>query len=528
MRSFFSYGPVDCEEHFCVSRKELKEKCIKQLVGKPGKRGHYFTVWAPRQTGKTWLMREVKKEIERRYGDKFICGFMSMQGVVMKDDDEPEEFLKRVPLLFKETFKIKLNSVVSWEELKDVFSSDSNIFSGPIILFIDEFDSLPSKVIDYLVSLFRDIYLKRESYLLHGLALIGVRAVLGVDSERGSPFNIQRSLHVENFTHDEVVELYNQYIDESGQEIEEQVIDKVYEVTSGQPGLVCWFGELLTEKYNPGKDKIIDLDVWRRVYAAAMRIEWNNTLLNLIKKAKGQYFNKVLEVFSKSDIEFNLRADWCSYLYLNGIIGYDEGVDKKGDIIYICKFSSPFIQDTLFHAFSLEFCGDETPIYALRLGDDLSDVFEDRINLRSLIEKYKDYLKRLQNKGISPFEHIPRRSDLNIYEAGGHFHLYHWLMNAIGRICWITPEFPTGNGRVDIHIKCEDKEAVIEIKSFRDMAALKQAKIQASKYGAKLGLKEILLVVFVYGVAEEEAEILRDDKEIEGVRVMVEPLVFGV
>jgi hypothetical protein len=60
------------------------------------------------------------------------------------------------------------------------------------------------------------------------------------------------------------------------------------------------------------------------------------------------------------------------------------------------------------------------------------------------------------------------------------------------------------------------------------MAALKQAKVQASKYAAKLGLKEILLVVFVYGVAEEEAEILRDDKEIEGVRVMVEPLVFGV
>jgi hypothetical protein len=235
----------------------------------------------------------------------------------------------------------------------------------------------------------------------------------------------------------------------------------------------------------------------------------------------------VLEVFSKSDIEFNLRADWCSYLYLNGIIGYDESVDEKGDIIYICKFSSSFVQDTLFHAFSLDFYGDETPIYALRLGDDLSDVFEVRINLRSLIEKYKDYLKRLQNKGISPFKHIPKRSDLNIYEAGGHFHLYHWLMNAIGRICWITPEFPTGNGRVDLHIRCEDKEAVIEIKSFRDMAALKQAKVQASKYGAKLGLKEILLVVFVYGVAEEEAEILRDDKEIEGVRVMVEPLVFG-
>ena len=35
-------------------------------------------------------------------------------------------------------------------------------------------------------------------YLLHGLALVGVRAVLGIDSDRGSPFNVQRSLHVPN------------------------------------------------------------------------------------------------------------------------------------------------------------------------------------------------------------------------------------------------------------------------------------------------------------------------------------------
>ena len=76
---------------------------------------------------------------------------------------------------------------------------------------------------------------------MHGLALIGVRAVLGVDSERGSPFNIQRSMYVLNFTKDEVYDLYNQYIEESGQRVEDEVIASVYRVTRGQPGLVCWF-----------------------------------------------------------------------------------------------------------------------------------------------------------------------------------------------------------------------------------------------------------------------------------------------
>ena len=221
MRRFFSYGPVDCEEHFCVPRKELIDKCISQLVGKIEKGGHYFTIWAPRQTGKTWLMRQVKQEIENRYSDKFTLGMMSMQGVVLKDDEKTERFLDKVSDLILNAFDMEIESPANWEGFRLLFHKRKGIFKRPVILFIDEFDSLPSKVIDQLVTLFRDIYLNRESYLLHGLALIGVRAVLGVESERGSPFNIQRSLHVENFTRDEVWDLYNQYIEESGQKIEE-------------------------------------------------------------------------------------------------------------------------------------------------------------------------------------------------------------------------------------------------------------------------------------------------------------------
>lgn len=53
MRRFHSYGPVDCRYHFCVERQTLVEKCIGQLVGIPEEGGHYFTIWGPRQTGKT-------------------------------------------------------------------------------------------------------------------------------------------------------------------------------------------------------------------------------------------------------------------------------------------------------------------------------------------------------------------------------------------------------------------------------------------------------------------------------------------
>ena len=451
-----------------------------------------------------------------------------MQGVVIEDEDPLKEFLNKLKFLFERTFDIALDHPPSnWEGLMELFDKKKGIFKRSVILFIDEFDSLPSKVIDQLVTLFRDIYLNHESYLLHGLALIGVRAVLGVESERGSPFNIQRSLHVENFTRDEVWDLYNQYIEESGQKVEDEVIEAVYRVTRGQPGLVCWFGELLTEKYNPGKDKAIDMAVWDEVYYNAVKVEWNNTILNLIKKAKGRYLDRVLDIFQSQEIEFNLRSDWCSYLYLNGIIDFEDTTDANGKRKKVCIFSSPFVQDTLYEAFTLDMVGDKTPIYALRIGDDLKDVFErDELDLPALIERYRDYLKRLKQKNISPFKEQPKRVDLNIYESGGHFHLYHWLMNALSRRCSVSPEFPTGNGRVDIHIRCNNKERVIEVKSFRDMHILEQSILQASEYAKKLNLNSIVLVVFLTGVEEDEAMQLKAERVLDGVKVYVESVLI--
>ncbi len=46
MRRFHSYGPVDCEEHFCVKLRELVDQCMEQLIGNPEKAGRYFTIWA--------------------------------------------------------------------------------------------------------------------------------------------------------------------------------------------------------------------------------------------------------------------------------------------------------------------------------------------------------------------------------------------------------------------------------------------------------------------------------------------------
>lgn len=523
MRRFHSYGPVDCRHHFCVPRTELIQSCVEQLVGIPDEGGHYFTIWSPRQCGKTWLMRQAAKTIEAEYPNRFTCGMMSVQGVMMKPEEPEEAILKRLPLLFLEAFNMKLEDPPTvFEDFKELFLRESGMFKTPLILFIDEFDSLPPAVIDRMVTLFRDMYLKRESYLLHGLALIGVRAVLGVESLRGSPFNIQRSLHVPKFTQAEVTDLFDQYQAESGQAIQPEVVQAVYDMTRGQPGLVGWFGELLTETYNSETEKAIEWASWEDVYRSALFKEWNNNILNLISKARGEHLPYILELFGRQDLPFSIDAQWCGFLYLNGLIDSELLVDLHGQKTEVCRFSCPFIQQRLFNALTMDLIGDRLPILALEPLDGLEDVFDSPdLDLPALLERYKSYLKRLRARSLNPWKDQPRRMDLHYTEAVGHFHLYAWLITAVGRRCAVSPEFPTGNGRVDLHLRCQDRQGLIEVKSFRNLSDLNHSREQAGMYARKLSLPSITLAVFVPVDDEAVLEQLSKTEDIGDVCVHV-------
>ena len=126
MRRFSSYGPPNRRAHFCVERRELVDACVEQLVGRPEEEGgHYFTIWAPRQTGKTWLMERASEEIERRFAGQFLVARASVEGIVIYDEQPAEVFLERVPWWVEQTFHISLPGVPSsWEELQRLFSRE--------------------------------------------------------------------------------------------------------------------------------------------------------------------------------------------------------------------------------------------------------------------------------------------------------------------------------------------------------------------------------------------------------------------
>jgi hypothetical protein len=527
VRHFTSYGPVDPKLHYAAERRELVEQCVAGLVGEPDEPGHFFTLWAPRQTGKTWLMRRAIEEVRARYGDRFTVGALSMEGVVLKDED-PEGFLRYVPDLLRDGFGIRAEAPASFRDWSRIFHREDGLFDRPVLLLIDELDNLPRPVLDLLVALFRSMFLNREAYLLHGLALIGVRAVLGAASGRGSPFNVQRSLHVPNLTRGEVIEMFAHYQAESGQEVLPEVVDAIFATTRGQPGLVGWFGELLTQKYNPDPGAPIGQTQWERAYMLACRVEPNNTVLNLVTKARGPHVDRVMALFGRPDVPFSFDDEAGNFLYLNGIIDYQETTDERGLPTPVCRFSSPFIQLRLYNALTRDLFEDSLPAPAIEPLDALDDVFlHDALDLGALLQRYKGFLGRLAAKGQDPWKEQPLRRDLRLREAAGHFHLYAWLTEAVRGRCAVMPEFPTGNGKVDLLVRGEGREGVIEVKSFRAMHELPRAREQAARYAKGRGLGAAAVALFVATEDKAVLAALSGEEVVEGVNVAVVAIGWG-
>jgi len=527
MRKFSSYGPVDKDINYYVPRIEIIEKAHQQLIGNTiEKGGHYYTVWAPRQCGKSWTLIQVLSQLQQ--DERFYVAKINMETVKgMPDIKTTYKYLINSMNGF---FNMKLPIPATRDEFQLIFRKES--FDKPLILILDEFDALEEHVINDLVSVFRDIYQKRndqaqknafeKDFVLHGIALIGVRSVLGIENIKGSPFNVQRSLHIPNLTFDNVKYMFDWYTRETGQPIDSEVVERIYYETNGQPGLVSWFGELLTEEYNEKPTEPITIYNWNGVYSKAKAVLPNNNILNLISKATNPLYKEtVLKIFESNEKQkFRFDDKIMNYLYTNGVIDYETELNERGEETHFAKFSCPFAQKRLFNYFSNELYGYTGK--RIEPFDTLEDaITENEINIKNIIRRYEVYVNKNRDW---LFKNAPHRSDNRIFEAVFHFNLYRYLFDLLeGFSISIYPEFPTGNGKIDLLLHHNQKLIGLELKSFSDVSKYKRAIIQAARYAKSLKLQEINLLFFIESIDDENRkryEIDYTDTET-GVKVIV-------
>ncbi|MEZ4864658.1 MAG: AAA-like domain-containing protein [Caldilineaceae bacterium] len=526
MRKFSSYGPIDTALHYYVPRQALIDDAVNHLVGEdPTRGGHYITVWAPRQRGKSWILQQAMWQIraDSRYANFDVLKINLEHLKQERNTDSVVQWLAKDIL---EKLEIDGLTVRTLKEFYEVFKQD--VLQKPLILILDEFDALAPEAISGLVSVFRNIYNTRreqpdrltaeKDYLLHGMALIGVRSVLGLDNPRGSPFNVQRSLQIPNLTLDEVAEMYQWYERESGQAVEPAVTERVYLELQGQPGLTSWFGELLTETYNK-HNPVITLHDFAIVEAAASNRLPNANIINLISKANEQpHRDFLIELFQTEEkILFRYDNPSINFLYMNGVI--DEEIVSEMES-YV-KFSSPFVQKRLFNRFAGDIFHDTGALYPpfTKLTNIVTPT---GLHIKNMLRLYEQYVQQNHNW---LFQEAPRRSDLRLYEAVYHFNLFMWLTRFLQRTGGrVHPEFPTGNGQIDLLIRYQQQLYGLELKSFRSDFEYNAALVQSARYAYQLQLATITVVFFVEAVDNENRAYYETPYQDATTNVTVEPV----
>lgn len=319
----------------------------------------------------------------------------------------------------------------------------SEFLPKPLVLFIDEIDAL---VGDSLVSVLRQIrsgYVNRPSSFPNSIVLCGVRDVCDyriVLSNQdiitgGSAFNIKaESLHLGNFTPEEVRQLYQQHTDETGQEFDEACFPMIWEATEGQPWLVNALGYEVTIRMKANRDRSVRI-IPEMIYRAQEQIIYRrDTHIDiLIDKLKEPRVKRVIEPILANSEEA------------------DEGIMSDEDIMYV-KDMGLVVKERgkpirISNAIYREIIPRELTASTQQqlLQDPLWYQNPDNsINMEKLLTDFQQFFRQNSDAWIGKFDYA---------EAGPQLLLQAYLQRIVNGGGYIDREYGLGRRRTDLLIR---------------------------------------------------------------------------
>ena len=272
MRKFNTEGPVVAADHYCIpplERVNLAE--VLELV----RDKRYFVLHAPRQTGKTSTLLALQDLLNGGAAGDFRCVYVNVEAAQAVRED-----VERAMRIILGTLASRARSLgdeflyAVWPDILATFGDGAlgealtrwcETDPRPLVLLIDEIDTL---IGDSLISVLRQLragYDRRPGSFPQSVVLCGVRDVrdyrIRSGSENavvtgGSAFNVRaESLRIGDFTRAEVHALLAQHTEETGQAFTPEALETVWRQTQGQPWLVnalcrkvCFAGEAARDR----------------------------------------------------------------------------------------------------------------------------------------------------------------------------------------------------------------------------------------------------------------------------------------
>jgi len=271
----------------------------------------YFTIHAPRQVGKTTSFRTLAGQLtaEGRY-----AALLTTCEAAQAAGSDLESGISAVIQTLRQDAGLRLPGELRPPEadlsldpttrLRDLLIRWAQSSPRPVVLFLDEIDSLLDAVLLSVLRQLRSGYPERSRNFPQSVALIGLRDVrdyrleLRPDSHSlgtSSPFNIKvESLTLRNFTAEEVAELYGQHTAETGQVFVPEALHRAWELTGGHPWLVNALARQVVERLAP--DPALPVTVEIIEAAKEVLIQRRDTHLDsLIDRLREPRVRRVLE-----------------------------------------------------------------------------------------------------------------------------------------------------------------------------------------------------------------------------------------
>lgn len=462
MRYFNTAGPVNCKKHYCLpplERFDLDE--ILFLI----EQEKYFILHAPRQTGKTTCLLALADYLNN--DDKYVCLYFNLEvGQAAREDVAQgmnsilRELASRAEIYLNDTFpQTIINGLLEGQGYGIALNLCLTQWAGkldkPLVLLMDEIDSLTG---DTLISVLRQLragYDKRPAYFPHSVILCGVRDVRDYRIHSylekkiitgGSAFNVKaESLLLGDFNEDEVIRLYQSHTQAAGQAFEQDAIDLVWELTQGQPWLVNALGYEVCFKMKAGRDRSKTLTAGMIAKAKENLIIRRETHLDqLADKLREPRVRSVIEpVLTGAILPQSLPEDDLQYVT-------DLGLVKRKPNVMITNPIYKEIIPRMLTETTQDMLAFQTRWYVLPNGF---------LDMNKLLGAFQEFFREHSEHWVERFDYK---------EAGPQLLLQAFLQRIINSGGQIHREYGLGRGRVDLLItwpyQNRVKKTVIELK----------------------------------------------------------------
>ncbi|MDZ8189094.1 MAG: ATP-binding protein [Nostoc sp. ChiSLP02] len=484
-RWFNIAGPCQADKHYMLpptSRLPDWEMLIEQES--------YFVVHAPRQTGKTTAMLALAQELTAtgRYAAVVVSAEV---GSAFNHDPGAAELA--ILGTWYDTISIRLPNELQppvkgqkeepGRRIRAFLQAWAQSSPRPLVLFIDEIDSLQDQTLISVLRQLRDGFPNRPENFPSSVGLIGLRDVRDYKVASGgsdrlntsSPFNIKvTSITLRNFNASEVAELYQQHTEETGQIFTPEATATAFDLTQGQPWLVNALAKEIVEKMV--KDRSISITKEHILQAKEILIARQDTHLDsLAERLREPRIKAIIEPMlaglelgdiPNDDIQFVIDLGLCKMHPQGGL-----------------TIANPIYREVLPRVLTV------TPMASLPMIAPTWLTPERELNIDALLEAF---LKFWRQHGE------PLLGSTGYHEIAPHIVLMAFLHRVVNGGGTLEREYAIGSDRMDLCLRYKDVTLGIELKVWREKKRdpLSEGIEQLESYLGRLGLDFGWLFVF--------------------------------